>query len=104
MIDWRCWYDDGIEYNSADHKFIDLPLDGFQIRIVYSDPPYKEIQMGMDFYFEAEHSSGEIIYGTGNNEDEIKSRYTNPVIKTGRWAPNEFYNKLIIIAMASVSP
>ena len=103
-VKWRCWYDDGTERDSVNHKFIDLPVDGFQIRMLYFPDVGREIQMGMDYYFEADHKTGEIIYATGNNLEDIQARYTDPIIKLGRWAPPEFYKNLIIMAMDSRSP
>ena len=98
---WRCWYDDNNVYNSKDHQWADLPEDGFQIRILYYENGTKQIQQGMDYYYEAEHSSGETIYGTNMHLENITDRYASPVIKQGRWAPDGFYQDLVKIAMAS---
>lgn len=104
MNHWRVWYDDGSVYNSGKHVWTDLPDDGFLIRIIYDKTGIgKEIQMGMDYYYEAPHESGYPILGSGNDSDAIEERYPDAVIKRGRWAPNEVWEPTLAEAMASVN-
>ena len=104
MIRWRAWYDDGTVYDSKIITWADLPADGFLIRVICDEKGSgKEIQMGMDYYYEAPHISGELILGSGNDADEIEERYPNAIVKRGKWAPKEVWERVLTEAMASVN-
>ena len=100
----RAWYDDGSVYDSKTVAWADLPADGFLIRIIYDATGIgKEIQMGMDFYYEAPHESGDWVLGSGNDRDDIETRYPGAVIKLGKWAPKSVWEQALTEAMASVN-
>jgi hypothetical protein len=104
MVKWRAWYDNSSVYNSTKHVWANLPDDGLLIRIIYNKVGSgKEIQMGMDYYYEAPHESGNSILGSGNDADDIEERYPDAVVKRGRWAPRALWEEVLAEAMASVN-
>ncbi len=94
----RIWYSDG---TVTTDKWEDIPDDGILIKMLYYSDDTKQIQHGMDFYYESPHHSGELIRGTGMAKDEIAQRYPDAIIKRGQWAPDEYYKKILEEAMAS---
>ena len=101
-MSWRAWFDNDSIYTSRDSKSADLPGDGLLVRMLYYEGGGKQIQQGVDFYYEAPHSSGESILGCGMDKDEIEERYPGAIIIRGRWAPDEYYKRIVAEAMASV--
>lgn len=98
VIGHRVWYSDGAVLTDP---WEELPDDGILIKMLYFKDGTKEIQHGLDFYYEAPHPSGGIIRGAGMKEDQIVDRYPGAIIKRGIWSPNEFYHKAVEEAMAS---
>lgn len=103
-IAWRVWFDDGSEYNSRDHVWADCPDDGVLVRMLYYRDGSRQIQNGLDYYYQAPHFSGESIYGAGGSKDNIEKRYPDAVIKRGRWAPDDYYREIVDKAFASKPP
>lgn len=101
FLGWRCWYDDGTIYNSRNHKWVDLPEDGVLVKILYYANGGKQVQHGMDFYYEAPHCCGDSIRGTAMPNDDVGNRYPSAEVKRGRWAPDEFYRQIVEEAMIS---
>lgn len=99
-LGWRCWYDDDSVYDSRTTAWADLPDDGLLVKMIYYSDGTRQVQQN-SFYFEAEHHSGEPIRGTFEFEADVRTRYRNPVIKKGRWAPDDYYRKVVTAAMAS---
>lgn len=93
----RVWYSDGLVTTDP---WEDIPEDGVLVRILYYEQG-KQIQQGMDYYYEAKHYSGEIIRGTGMQLDDIENRYIDAVIKRGIWSPDEYYKGIVAEAMES---
>jgi hypothetical protein len=93
----RVWFLDGSVYVNEWDK---MPDDGVLIRMIYYLDGTKQIQQGLDYYYEAPHFSG-VIRGAGMDKDEIVKRYQSAVIKRGIWAPDEYYSKIVQEAMAS---
>ena len=102
VIGWRVWYDTGEIYDSASFKWSGLPDDGVLIKMIYYSDNTRQIQQGADYFFIAEHHSGEEIHANSTKSiSEIEARYQNPVIKKGRWTPDEYYQKIVAEAMSS---
>ena len=100
VLGWRCWYDDGTEYNSVDHRWADLPDVGLQIRMVFSDVG-REIQNGVDRYWEHETAQGK-VYGAGHESiAEVAANYPGAVIKSGLWVNSDFFKTLLKRSYAS---
>lgn len=100
VLGWRVWYDDGTVFDSRRHRWVDLPEDGVLVRMIYYRDG-RQIQQGMDYYYEAPHGSGEPILGTARATDDLARRYPGAVIKRGRWAPDAYYRRIVDAAMAS---
>lgn len=110
VVGWRAWFIDGTvqEYGKDEWGSKE---DGLLIKMIYYADPDNEVesqrstrqvQMGMDFYYESVHQvSGEVIRGTGMDLADIKTRYHAPVIVRGQWAPDEYYQKIVAEAMKS---
>jgi hypothetical protein len=101
VLGWRCWYDDGKVYDSVKYDWKDLPDDGVLVKIIYYQDGTKQIQQGMDYYYEAPHCCGEVIRGTAMPRDDVFGRYDGAVVKRGRWTPDEFYQQVVDMALAS---
>lgn len=106
---WRAWFDDGSEYNSSEHSWdlAVIPADGLLVKMLYDrDGPGKEIQHGVDYYYEApgRRTRHSIVQGCGMDRDEIERRYPEAVIVRGRWAPDEDYQEIMALAHASEAP
>jgi hypothetical protein len=78
-------------------RWEDLPDDGLLCKMIYYKDGTKQVQHGLDFYYEAPHHAG-IIQGAGMCRDEIEDRYPGAVIKRGRWAPDNYYRVVMQIA------
>ena len=101
MIGWRVWYDDGKIYVSKTHRWTDVPWDGLMVKIIYYANGTKQIQHGMDWYGVAEHAEGEIHFSTMDSPETVKKRYKNPIMKQGRWGPDDYYKRIVAEAHAS---
>ena len=101
-VGWQVWYDDGSIYDSDNSDWSDLPDDGVLVKMIYYSDGTRQIQQGADYFFIAQHHSGEEIHANSTKTiPEIKDRYQNPIIKKGRWAPDEYYQKIVDEAMSS---
>lgn len=99
---WRVWYDDGSVHDSRTLRWEDLPEDGLLVKMLYYTDGTRQIQHGMDWYYEAPHPQG-VIRGTAMERDlpELPERYPGAILKRGRWAPEELYYRVLEAAMAS---
>ena len=93
----RVWFTDGLVTTDP---WEEMPDDGVLIRMLYYESG-KQIQHGLDFYYEAAHHSG-VIRGAGMEKDKIEKRYPDAVIKRGIWAPDEYYQAILEEAMNSI--
>lgn len=100
-LGWRVWYDDGEVFKSDTYGWADLADDGILVRMIYYGDGTKQIQHGMDYYYEAPHEEG-TIRGTGNDLDDILIRYPDAIIKRGRWTPDEYYRETVEESMKMV--
>lgn len=98
FVGQRVWFSNG---SVSSLPWDELPDDGILIRMLYYSDNTKQIQHGMDFYYESPHHSGEPIRGSGMTKDEIAKRYYGAIIKRGIWAPDEYYKTILEEAMAS---
>lgn len=97
---WRAWYDDGRVFGSDTINWEDAPDDGLLVKILYYPTGGKQIQQGVDYYYEVVTRVG-LVQGAGMSKDEIPARYPGAAIKRGRWAPDTFYRGVVDAAMAS---
>ena len=58
----RVWFSNGLV---TTHAWEEMPDDGILIRMLYYSDDTKQIQHGMDFYYESQHHSVEPIRGSG---------------------------------------
>lgn len=77
-----------------------MPVDGVLVRMLYYSDGTKQIQQGLDYYYEANHPGG-MIRGAGMDKDKIPERYPNAIIKTGMWVNDEYYLNVVKEAMES---
>ncbi len=94
VLGWKAWFDNSQVYDSRENKWEDLPDDGVQYIVIFYCDNTRQLQTSMDFYFQAPHSSGDTITGTGNSLADIKSRYPDAIIKSGRWSPDNYYYRI----------
>jgi len=108
VVGWKIWYDDGSKYSSKDIDWADLPVDGVQYLMLYEstfdhhDPPQRTrmSHSGQDHYFRQETEHG-VVYGSNNDsKEQNEERYPGAVVLKGRWADSDFYENIIVEAMA----
>jgi adenylate kinase family enzyme len=94
---------DGTVYSSREcFSFSDIPdnpQNGVLVRMLYYSDGTRQVQQGVEFFYESEHPSGEPVRGTAEFESDIRTRYRNPIIRQGQWAPDEFYDRIVKEAM-----
>ncbi len=93
----RVWFADG---TISTAEWDEMPEDGVVIRILYFADGTKQIQHGVDYYYESESEHG-TIQGAGMDKDQIPERYLNAIIKRGKWINDEYYQEILEEAMAS---
>ncbi|MHA2279264.1 MAG: hypothetical protein ACXAC5_00010 [Promethearchaeota archaeon] len=104
IVGWKAWYDGAI-YNSKEHSWKDLPNDGLQVVVLYTnkrlrsdDGWCRRIWSGVDYYWTTPESGSEIFCGDENPTE----RYPGAIIKRGKWIPLERYEKIRQEANASL--
>lgn len=100
VASWIVWCDDGNCYEgSTAEEWAALPDDGLLgVKLLYDREGYGRNASGADYYFRAEGIL-EPIYGHSNGPwQDIVVRYTNVVIKRGRWT-DDAYMRAVAQAM-----
>jgi hypothetical protein len=113
VIGWKIYYGipDRTEwkievFTSKDGKWEDAPNENVGIILLYfkgmvnEKENYRRIMSGEDYYWRQE-IAGEVVYGMGTPYDaSIPFNAPEGIVKTGRWMPDRFFQKLHNIAYA----
>lgn len=94
LMGWVVWDELNQVFDSRQHTWADVPNDGILEMILYKEGGYREMLGGLDYYFKADHRDGDIYASTNDLPAIIESRYTNPIIKRGKWVPTETFTRI----------
>ena len=100
LLGQRVWFSDGTISTNPPDLWSDMPEDGVLVRMLYYADGTRQIQHGLDHYYESLHHSGETIRGAGMDKDKIAERYPGAIIKQGAWSPDQYYRTILEEAMS----
>lgn len=105
---WRAWVWNTAtgrieEYNSVDHTWVAVPEDGFVAKMLYNEDGTRQVQHGMDYYYEMETRLG-VIQGTAMPREDLARRYPRAVVKRGMWLPDHVYESVMVQVHESEAP
>ena len=69
--------------------------------MIYYERGGKQVQHGMEWYYEAPHHAGVIRGASSDPPEQISKRYPGAVLKRGRWAPDDWYREVMATAHAA---